>query len=191
MSISRGTAASIPGTEREAQARALHAPAGTRDRGICGSLFDVSFTSFVTTKVIKILYVLTLLLLVIGYIAIAIDLFSSGSQTTSMAPDGTFETSSHGNTTLGLLWVFVVGPLFLFFYTLIYRVAFELVIVLFRIFENTRDQLALARAERSHSPTTPGTSPRRTPPNRPTTSDVRAPLASATPDQTTPTPETT
>jgi hypothetical protein len=43
--------------------------------------------------------------------------------------------------------VFVLGPLFLFFYTLAYRVVFELVIVLFRIFENTRDQLALARAE--------------------------------------------
>ena len=111
----------------------------------------MSFTSFVTTKVIKILYVLTLLLLVIGYIAIAIDLFSSGSQTTSITPDGTFETSSHGNTTLGLLWVFVVGPLFLCFYTLIYRVTFELVIVLFRIFENTRDHLALARAERSQN----------------------------------------
>ena len=117
------------------------------DRGFFASLFDVSFTSFVTTKVIKILYILTLVLLVIGYIGIAIALFSSGSQTNSFAPDGTLQTSSDGNTAVGLLWVFVLGPLFLFFYTLAYRVVFELVIVLFRIFENTRDQLALARAE--------------------------------------------
>lgn len=116
-------------------------------RGFFGSLLDLSFTSFVTTKLIKVLYVLSLVLLAIAYVVIAIALFSSGGgDSFTVGDDGTFQADSGGNTGLGLLWLFVLGPLFLFFYTLLYRVFFELVVVLFRIFENTRDQLAVTRA---------------------------------------------
>lgn len=114
------------------------------EKGFLGSLFDLSFTSFVTTKLVKVLYVLSLVILGIAYVAIAIALFSSGG-TTSVGADGTLQQSG-GDTGLGLLWLFVLGPLFLFFYTLLYRVFFELVVVLFRIFENTRDQLSVVRA---------------------------------------------
>lgn len=115
-------------------------------KGFIGSLFDLSFTSFVTTKLIKVLYVLSLVLLAIAYVVVAIALFSSGGQELTVNADGSFGTESSGNTGLGLLWLFVIGPILLFFYVLMYRVLFELVIVLFRIFENTRDQLAVARA---------------------------------------------
>jgi hypothetical protein len=54
-------------------------------------------------------------------------------------------TDSGGNAALGVLWLIVFGPLLLFFYLLLYRVFFELIVVVFRIFENTRDQLTLAR----------------------------------------------
>jgi Domain of unknown function (DUF4282) len=116
-------------------------------RGFFGSLFDLSFTSFVTTKLIKVLYVLSLVILAIAYVVIAIAFFTSGGgDSVTIGDDGSFETDSGGSTALGLLWLFVLGPLFLFFYTLAYRVLFELVVVLFRIFENTRDQLAVTRA---------------------------------------------
>jgi hypothetical protein len=117
-------------------------------RGFFPSLFDISFTSFVTTKVIKVLYVLTLALLVLAYVVIAITLFTSGGETTvGLDEAGNVTTEDGGgNTGLGLLWLFVLGPLFLFFYTLLWRVMYELIIVAFRIFENTRDLLALEKA---------------------------------------------
>jgi hypothetical protein len=116
-------------------------------KGFFGSLFDLSFTSFVTTKLIKVLYVLSLVILVIAYVVIAIAFFTSGGgDEVTVTADGTFQTDSGGSAALGLLWLFVLGPLFLFFYTLAYRVVFEIVVVLFRIFENTRDQLAVTRA---------------------------------------------
>ena len=121
-------------------------------KGFFASLFDLSFTSFVTTRLIKVLYVLSLVLLAIGYIAVAVLLFTSGSEEITLTDDGSFQTESDGNAVLGLLWLFVIGPLALFFYTLVYRVWFELVIVLFRIFENTRDQLAVTRAALNAGP---------------------------------------
>ncbi|HXE45126.1 MAG TPA: DUF4282 domain-containing protein [Conexibacter sp.] len=116
------------------------------EKGFFGSLFDLSFTSFVTTKLVKVLYVLSLVILGIAYAVIAIAFFSSGGDSVTVGADGNLQSHSGGHTDLGLLWLFVFGPLFLFFYTLLYRVFFELVIVLFRIFENTRDQLTVTRA---------------------------------------------
>lgn len=113
------------------------------DKGFFGSLADFSFSSFVTPKLIKILYIITLVLLVLAYLGIAIALFTSGGETT-IDPD-TFETSETGSPALGILWLLIGGPLFLFFYTLLYRVLFEILIVIFRIYENTRDQLTLDR----------------------------------------------
>jgi hypothetical protein len=96
-------------------------------KGFLGSLFDLSFTSFVTTKLIKLLYVLSLVLLGLGYLFIAAAAFNDSGGA-------------------GVLWLFILGPLVIFFYLLLYRVFFELVMVVFRIFENTRDQLAVTRA---------------------------------------------
>jgi hypothetical protein len=116
------------------------------NKGFFGSLFDLSFTSFVTIRLVRVLYILTLTLLAIGYLVIALAIFSGGGAEVQFSSDGTLENvDSDGNAVLGVLWVFVLGPLLLFFYVLFYRVIFELVVVVFRIFENTRDQLALTR----------------------------------------------
>ena len=112
------------------------------DKGFFASLFDLSFTHFVTTKLVKVLFVLSLIGLVITYFVFAVAIFNAGEETCSY---GTC-TGGGGGTGLGLLWVFVIGPLFLFFYTLLYRVVCELLVVVFRIFENSRDQLAVLRA---------------------------------------------
>jgi hypothetical protein len=118
-----------------------------RDRkGFFRSLFDLSFTEFVTTRVIKVLYVLTLVLLVIGYLGIAIVIFTGGQDVATFdETTGEFTTESEGSVGLGLLWLVLIGPLLLFLYTLLYRVFYELLIVVFRIYENTRDQLELTR----------------------------------------------
>ena len=110
------------------------------------SLFDMTFTSFVTPRVIRVLYIITLVLLAIAYVVIAVAIFAGGSGTMHMNTDGsTYTTGGGGNAGLGVLWLLVLGPLFLLLYTLIYRVVFELITVFFRIYENTRDQLALDR----------------------------------------------
>jgi hypothetical protein len=116
-------------------------------KGFFRSLFDLSFTSFVTTKLVKVLYALSFVPAMLAYAAIALALFTSGAgDSVTVAADGTFQTHSAGSTGLGLAWLFVLGPLFLFLHALVGRVLSELVIVLFRIFESTRDQLALTRA---------------------------------------------
>jgi len=97
------------------------------EKGFLGSLLDRSFTSFVTTRVISVLYTLTLIIIGLWYLAGAAVFFSNSGGA-------------------GVLWLILFGPLFAFFAALLSRVYFELVIVLFRIFENTRDQLRATRA---------------------------------------------
>ncbi len=118
-------------------------------KGFIGSLFDLSFSSFVTVRLVKVLYVLTLILLALAYVGIAIAIFAGDDeQAVSIGADGTIqsEDSGGGNVLLGVLWLLILGPLMIFFYTLLYRVFFELIVVVFRIYENTRDQLELVRS---------------------------------------------
>jgi uncharacterized membrane protein YccF (DUF307 family) len=128
-------------------------------KGFFGSLFDLSFSSFITIRLVKVLYILTLILLALAYVVIAVAIFSGGDQeATSISLDGTVQTSDDdGNAVLGVLWLVIFGPLLMFFYVLFYRVIFELIVVVFRIFENTRDQLALTRrgAEPGGAPAEP------------------------------------
>jgi hypothetical protein len=120
----------------------------SENRGFFGSLFDLSFSSFITIRLVKLLYILTLILLGLAYIAIAIAIFSGGDDQVAFNAAGELETTDGGgNAALGVIWLLVLGPLLLFFYLLLYRVLFELIVVVFRIFENTRDQLALARGD--------------------------------------------
>jgi hypothetical protein len=120
-----------------------------QEKGFFGSVFDLSFSTFVTIRLVRFLYVLTLAFLVLAYVLIAIGLFAAdGEQAVSIGVDGSLETeeSGGGNTVLGVLWLLFLGPLALLFYTLLYRVFFELIVVVFRIYENTSDQLALTRS---------------------------------------------
>jgi len=125
-------------------------------RGFFRSLFDLSFTSFVTTRLIKVLYVLSFVPAVLFYVAVAFALFASGAgDSVTMAADGTLQAHSGGNPGLALAWLLLLGPLFLLLHALVARVLSELVIVLFRMFEHTRDQLALTRAALAAASETP------------------------------------
>ena len=119
---------------------------GEARKGFFGALLDLSFTTFVTTRVVKVLYVLTIVLLLIAYAGIAIAIFSGGEEVATVDDNGQITTTDGGgNVGLGIFWLVVLGPLMLFLYTLLYRVFYELIIVVFRIYENTRDQLELTR----------------------------------------------
>src|SRR5688572_26197209 len=96
-------------------------------KGFIGSLFDLSFSSFVTVRLVKVLYVLTLVLLAVAYVGIAIAIFAGNDeQAVSIGADGTIQSEDSGgsNVLLGVLWLLILGPLMIFFYTLLYRVFF-------------------------------------------------------------------
>ncbi len=95
-------------------------------RSFFRSLFDVSFTSLITTRVIKVLYVLIIIvdaLTTLAYVIIA------------------FRISS----TAGILVLFLIGPIMFILYLIIWRVLLELVIAIFRIKENTQELAAQGR----------------------------------------------
>lgn len=117
-------------------------------KGFFKSLFDLSFTSFVTPKIIKVLYVILLVLLSLAYVGIGIALFTSGSSSLEYnSVTGQLESSSGGSVTAGLLWFFIGGPILLLIYAVLYRIMLEFIIVVFRIYENSRDAVALMRAQ--------------------------------------------
>ncbi len=101
-------------------------------KGLFASLFDFSFTSFVTSKLIKFIYGLS----IIGAGFVALVLIISG-----------FNVS----VGIGVLTLFVVAP-FAFVLMIIYaRVSLEIVIVLFRIAEHTAEIAAQGRMKASQS----------------------------------------
>ena len=101
-------------------------------KGFFGTLFDLSFSEFITTKLIKILYILLLVLVAIGFV---IAFF--GSLVTMF---------SRGGFLQGLLGV-VLAPVGALIYVILARMWMELVIVLFRIAENTTEMVRLKRGE--------------------------------------------
>ena len=85
-------------------------------RDSSGSLFDFSFTSFVAPKIIKFLFVLLIILVILA----ALGMIYMGLQA----------------GTMGLVLV-ILAPIGAFLYLLIGRVWLEVMMVLFRIAENT------------------------------------------------------
>jgi uncharacterized membrane protein len=94
-------------------------PAMDQAAGFFGALFDFSFSNFITTKLIKVLYILSIILA--GLFALAI----LGAGVAQGAGAG--------------LFALIIAPVLFLFYVIIARVWMELIIVVFRIAENTRD----------------------------------------------------
>jgi hypothetical protein len=97
-------------------------------KGFFASLFDLSFSSLVTTKIIKVLYVITLVLIGLGYLVFTISAFAADSGA-------------------GALVLFIIGPLVALFYTIYARVFLEIVIALFRIMESNVEMVGLMRGQ--------------------------------------------
>jgi hypothetical protein len=86
------------------------------DAGL-GALFDFSFTRFITLSIIKILYILGIVLIALGWLAIVISGLSQG-----FGP--------------GLV-ALIIGTLAALVYLIFFRISLELIVVIFRIGENT------------------------------------------------------
>lgn len=85
-----------------------------------GSLFDFSFSRFVTTKIIRVLYILSTILIALWTLIIVLAAFRS-------------------STGAGILTLIIGGPL-IFLISLIYvRVILELIMVIFRIHEDVKE----------------------------------------------------
>ncbi len=94
----------------------LNAPA----RGFFESLFDFSFTSLVTTKLIKVLYGLSIAVLALGSLFFVLIAFSA-------------------SPTAGAFMLIFGAPLFFLLGVCYTRVMLEIMIVLFRIAEHTAE----------------------------------------------------
>jgi hypothetical protein len=114
------------------------------ERGFFGSLFDISFSSLITTKVIKFLYVLSMILIGLG------ALFFIGAAFADSAA-------------AGVIVLVIVAPLFALLYLIYVRVLLEIVIVIFRIMETNVELVELQRHGSGGPPTAP-TSPSAPPP---------------------------
>jgi hypothetical protein len=111
------------------------------DKGFMGSLFDFSFSSFVTTKIVKVLYVLAIV--VFGLAALAYIGFA-------------FSVS----VGFGLLMLVIIAPLTFLLYVIYTRVVLELFIAIFRIMESNAELVVLARqANRGPAPAAPSYAP--------------------------------
>lgn len=86
---------------------------GASAKGFLGSLFDFSFTSFVTPKIIRVLYILLTVLIAIGYVVFTVTTFANSAA-------------------LGLL-VLVVGAVVAVAYLALGRVVLEFYMAVFRM----------------------------------------------------------
>ncbi|MCC7204590.1 MAG: DUF4282 domain-containing protein [Phycisphaeraceae bacterium] len=89
-------------------------------KGLLGSLFDLSFKSFVTPKVIKFVFILQLIGLAIFTLAIIVTAFAAGAGA-------------------GIL-VLILSPLIYLIGVLVARIQLELIIVFFRIYETLNNR---------------------------------------------------
>ncbi len=94
--------------------------------GFFQALFDFSFTSFITSKLIKILYGLAILGAILGALMLIMSGFSQ-------------------STGVGLFMLFIGAPLFFLFWVIYARVLLELIIVIFRIAEHAAEIATLLR----------------------------------------------
>jgi uncharacterized membrane protein len=86
------------------------------DKGFIGALFDLSFSEFVTTRVIKVLYIIGIIVSAVFSIYFMFQGFSRGF----FAGVGSI----------------VLSPVVFFLMVVLLRIYMEIVIVLFRIAEN-------------------------------------------------------
>ena len=91
--------------------------------GFLSALFDLSFTSFITTKIIKLLYIISM----VGAAIVALSVIVAGFNV---------------NSGVGLL-ALILSPIAFLLVVAYSRVTLELVIVFFRIEEHTAASLRL------------------------------------------------
>lgn len=82
-------------------------------------IFDVSFSKFITPAVVKVVYIILMALLALGYVIAVISGFAN-------------------DAAAGLV-VLILGPIFVFLYLLLVRVSLEALVAVVRTAENTTE----------------------------------------------------
>ena len=100
----------------------------TSRAGFFSSLFDLNFSRVVTTRVVKWLYLIVIVLVVIGLIGYIATSIISGSVT-------------------AIVISVIVGPLVALLYIIIARIGFEVLVAIFRILETNREIAFLERQQ--------------------------------------------
>ena len=136
------------------------------EQGFLASLFDVEFKSLITTKVIKVLYILSMI--GIGLVALAFVV-----------------AAFNNNAAAGLLVLVIVAPLMSLLYLIYVRVLLEIVIAVFRIMETNTELVALQRGSGGGGPGVAAPSP---PPPPPSPPPATPPQPQAGPPETQPPP---
>ena len=98
-------------------------PGPDRPDGGLAALLDFGFTKFITLGVVKIIYLLGIGLIGLGFLAALISSFTMG--------------------VFAILGVMIVGPIIALLYLMFFRIWLELVVVIFRIAENTTKMVEL------------------------------------------------
>ena len=93
---------------------------GADGRGFLSALFDFSFTSLVTPKIVKVLYILFTIWTAIVSLIFLVTGFR------------------YGGITGGLFTLIIVEPIFVLLTLGIYRVVLELFVVVFRIYDELK-----------------------------------------------------
>jgi Domain of unknown function (DUF4282) len=108
------------GTGYAEQGATTHSPASHASaKGFVGSLFDFGFTSFVTPKVVKVVYVLIMAGLALAEVGYLIFAFKA-------------------SPAFGIISLVILCPLTFFVYLALWRILLELFIVVFRIADDIR-----------------------------------------------------
>ena len=100
----------------------------TARKGFLASLFDTSFTTLVTTRVISVLYLLLLIFVGLGLLAFVVTAIASGSAAE-------------------ILVAVIVGPLVALLYVVYARVILEVILAIFRLLESSREIAFLQRQQ--------------------------------------------
>ena len=88
-------------------------------KGFLASLFDFSFTSFITTKVVKVIYVLVTILIGLGALSFTFEAF-------------------HASVVFGLVVLVIGDPLYIIIAMALWRLLLEFFVVIFRIHDDIR-----------------------------------------------------
>ena len=97
-------------------------PSGQQAKGFFGALFDVSFQTFITPKLVKFVYILIMVLVAVSYVGYVLTAFQV-------------------SFLLGLFVMFILGPLVAILILALYRVALEFFLAVIRMSEDIHHRL--------------------------------------------------
>jgi uncharacterized membrane protein len=99
-----------------------------QDKGFFTKIFDLTFSEFVTVKIIKVLFIIGIILATLGALGFLISSFATGKF-------------------FAIIMGLILSPIIWIVYVIMIRVWLEIIIVIFRIAENTTELVQLKKSE--------------------------------------------